>query len=420
MNKTPILTLALVTLFFSLVSAQNLWILSDTDYDFAPPHNDILTVYMNADSNVLTLDGFFTNTAVGCYRRLAVYPDGQHCWVSEDIPSNSTKLVGLDGQIDIEIRKAIGAIHLGNDNLVYFLTSQGTIYGDSLLVYDSNGNYIAGTAYSGFDLLVDDKRGNIWIVGNDIKKLNKNLELEFRIEPIGWLASSIDLAKDGSVWVAERMHSATQDTRDRIHHIGTDGSILESADCPGSPMVIRVDNSNNLIWVGTLTGLYLYDPGQSTWQKIDDGRCNDLEVDRTNNLVWVTTEQDVRSFSLEGELQTTINTGIGDKWIALPTTIPTTISAQAPERPVTFSLAQNYPNPFNPKTTISFTLPQRAFVTLKIYNMMGKEITTLVSAQLGSGEHRISWDALDFAGGIYLYQLKVNDQIETGKMVLLK
>lgn len=88
--------------------------------------------------------------------------------------------------------------------------------------------------------------------------------------------------------------------------------------------------------------------------------------------------------------------------------------------PDKFSLSQNYPNPFNPSTKISFTLPQRSRVTLKIYDILGKEIATLVDGEVSAGSHEAVFDALGFSSGIYFYRFSAENLIETKRMILLK
>jgi len=88
--------------------------------------------------------------------------------------------------------------------------------------------------------------------------------------------------------------------------------------------------------------------------------------------------------------------------------------------PETYSLEQNYPNPFNPSTSIQFRIPENSFVTLKIYNVLGKEITTLVNEKLNTGKYEIEWNASEYPSGVYFYQLKTNDFAETKKMILVK
>jgi hypothetical protein len=85
-----------------------------------------------------------------------------------------------------------------------------------------------------------------------------------------------------------------------------------------------------------------------------------------------------------------------------------------------FSLSQNYPNPFNPSTTISYDLPTRSHVTLRIFNVLGQEVTTLVDGIAEAGTHQVRWSPGRLASGVYLYQLKTGAHIETKKMVILR
>ncbi len=89
--------------------------------------------------------------------------------------------------------------------------------------------------------------------------------------------------------------------------------------------------------------------------------------------------------------------------------------------PASFALNQNYPNPFNPATEISFALPMAGDVTLEIYNVVGQRIATLVDGeQYPAGSHAITWDAAEFASGMYLYRLQAGEFVETKKMIMLK
>jgi predicted outer membrane repeat protein len=88
--------------------------------------------------------------------------------------------------------------------------------------------------------------------------------------------------------------------------------------------------------------------------------------------------------------------------------------------PKEFSLNQNYPNPFNPSTTIEFTLPKSESTTLKVYNILGKEISTLVSKKLNQGNHMYTFEGKNLASGIYYYQLVAGDYREVKKMILIR
>ena len=88
--------------------------------------------------------------------------------------------------------------------------------------------------------------------------------------------------------------------------------------------------------------------------------------------------------------------------------------------PARATLRSNYPNPFNPSTSIEFSLPQDEFVTLKVFDVRGREVSTLEANHLPAGTHRYQWDATGLADGVYLYQLTTSDFSETRKMTLVK
>jgi hypothetical protein len=88
--------------------------------------------------------------------------------------------------------------------------------------------------------------------------------------------------------------------------------------------------------------------------------------------------------------------------------------------PTQFSLSQNYPNPFNPTTTIEFALPKSEFVTLKIYNLLGQEVTELVAKRLTAGNYKYTWDAGSLSSGVYYYKIEAGSYIQARKLILLK
>lgn len=88
--------------------------------------------------------------------------------------------------------------------------------------------------------------------------------------------------------------------------------------------------------------------------------------------------------------------------------------------PVSFELTQNYPNPFNPATTINYSVPSTGFVELKVFNILGKEISTLVNSIQESGYYNISFDAANLPSGVYFYQLKAGSFTSVRKMIVLK
>ncbi len=85
-----------------------------------------------------------------------------------------------------------------------------------------------------------------------------------------------------------------------------------------------------------------------------------------------------------------------------------------------YELSQNYPNPFNPVTTISYQIKEQGLVQLKVYNLLGQEIVTLVNEEQPSGIYEALFDASNLTSGVYIYSLRVNDFVQNNKMTLLK
>jgi hypothetical protein len=91
--------------------------------------------------------------------------------------------------------------------------------------------------------------------------------------------------------------------------------------------------------------------------------------------------------------------------------------------PTVFALQQNYPNPFNPSTTIKYHLPEKSFVNLRIFNVVGEEVALLINEEMPAGIHTKIFDAATLPSGIYFYTLRINDGsefVKTNKMILLK
>ena len=93
---------------------------------------------------------------------------------------------------------------------------------------------------------------------------------------------------------------------------------------------------------------------------------------------------------------------------------------ETPVNNLNFSLEQNYPNPFNPSTVISYRLPETSFVTLKIYDALGREVAVLVNEQKPAGTYEVEFDASDLSSGIYFYKLQAGSFVQTRKMILLR
>jgi hypothetical protein len=105
------------------------------------------------------------------------------------------------------------------------------------------------------------------------------------------------------------------------------------------------------------------------------------------------------------------------RWIG---TALTAVEESASLKPDRFLLMQNYPNPFNPATVIRYSLPVTSYTTLKIYNVLGQEVETLVNEVKSPGSNEVTWDARGMVSGVYFYRLAAGTFVETKKLVLLK
>lgn len=85
-----------------------------------------------------------------------------------------------------------------------------------------------------------------------------------------------------------------------------------------------------------------------------------------------------------------------------------------------YELQQNYPNPFNPSTKIRFSIPSNEFVTLKVYNVLGSEIATLINDVLNAGSYEVDFNAEGLTSGVYFYTLSTDNFTNTRKMILTK
>lgn len=91
----------------------------------------------------------------------------------------------------------------------------------------------------------------------------------------------------------------------------------------------------------------------------------------------------------------------------------------APEETIEFG-SSNYPNPFNPETTISYTIPEDGKVQLKVFDILGREVTTLIDGFISAGKYTVKWDGSYAVSGVYLYRITYKNQILSKKMLLIK
>ena len=126
--------------------------------------------------------------------------------------------------------------------------------------------------------------------------------------------------------------------------------------------------------------------------------------------------------SIGNALRSAVPNCSGLFWVdfTIMTVFPLTAVQDLAGGPVNFELMQSYPNPFNPTTAISYMLVANSFVTLKLYDLLGREVATLVDGRMEAGLHTATWNASGFPSGVYFYRLQTGQFVQTRKSVLQK
>ena len=147
-------------------------------------------------------------------------------------------------------------------------------------------------------------------------------------------------------------------------------------------------------------GLFLTEDDGLTWRRLFRGRVTDIKADNSNpkNIYF--------------------NTYYGI--MKIPDTLTTDITTEQNLIPKDFVLSQNYPNPFNPSTNINWQSPVSSWQTLRVYDILGREIATLINEYKPAGKYDVNWNAANLPSGVYFYKLQAGDFVETKKMLLLK
>jgi hypothetical protein len=107
-------------------------------------------------------------------------------------------------------------------------------------------------------------------------------------------------------------------------------------------------------------------------------------------------------------------------WLRPLSELFTSVQASTAQIPTAFELCQNYPNPFNPSTTIKYELPRASYVSLTVYDILGREVSVLVNERRNAGVHGAKFDGSNLASGVYLYRLQAGDFVASKKMLVVK
>lgn len=262
------------------------YVLEDNDPDYSnPPFEDRLTIIdPSTHSKVMNVSQFNICETIGGWKLIAAVDEGQAVIISEIVPGRLLKYDAMGNEV-FSIDRDIEAVDVSNDNRIYGLTD-GTIYGDKVLILDTNGTILKEAPYGGVDIVVDDHSNSVWIVGADIKKLDKSLTFEFSIDPIAWCAVSVDFTGKGDVWVAERYYSGSTG---RLLRISPDGNITKTIELDSAPCCLSVNRNDDSFWValsgGSGGGLYKYNDDGEMVLKVESTNRWSVKVNQTDGSV---------------------------------------------------------------------------------------------------------------------------------------
>ena len=341
---------------------------------------------------------------------------------------NESMTVGFIWSIVVD---SSNTIYVGTEQGVYYSSDEGanwihTSLNDKdvrALGIDPDGNLYAGTW--GLGIYKSTDGGATWTEANN--------GLEYKA------VSALVVDSNSDIYVGTFGGG--------IYRSVDDGESWSQLDV-GYPYIwsLGVTSTNN-VYAGTYgSGVYFTKDGGSTWSKSNGNLSSvyvySITVDASDNVYISTWSHGVyktkdtglswSSYGLAGTGvssimlntgSTSIYAGTSDGQILKISNKVTGVednSGDDEELPDTYELYQNYPNPFNPTTTIKFSLKDAGVYKLRVYNILGQLVTTLVNGELNAGSHQIVFDAGHFASGVYIYNLSGKSVNMTKKMVLIK
>jgi photosystem II stability/assembly factor-like uncharacterized protein len=370
------------------------WVPQDSSWGYGE------ALYVLNDQTVFysNFTGVWTNWGRGIRRTT----DGGLTWTTVDtLPFFYTDFEFLDDQVGFGV-----GIDENNINAIIMTTDGGSTWNTISTNFLQTGAELQGITF------VDDQKG--WIVTYDSYVYNTtdggiNWALQDSIRPGGYWISTRDIlfTTPDSGWIvggisSQMLFARTTDGGENwIADVLTGGTSLREVSFVNNNVGWAVGAYNNVNFSVANTS-----DGGATWQPqnlippIGPGGFESISM-INENIGWAVGES--------GQVYKTTNGGV----VGIRESNDNTL----PER---FTLDQNYPNPFNPTTRIRYSLPTSAHVSLKVYNIAGQEVATLVNERQATGTHEAIFEADELPGGIYFYKLTSGSFGQTKKMLLIK
>jgi hypothetical protein len=294
--------------------------------------------------------------------------------------------------------------NLGNGNFVLSST-----------IVNSDGGVTSNPAWEDYDndgyldLFIAKFSGNNLLYHNILGNNFNRITNEVLTTQSGSSGSWFDYNNDGKVDILVTSYNNAQNSLFR--NIGTTGNYL----------TVKLHGCNTLTGRSNTMGI-------GARIKIRYGgnqQIREVIADNTNNMLWqhfglgsVSMIDSVIVYWTSGNIQKLTNVS-ANQMLLVDECLVGIVDNQN-QVPTEFGLLQNYPNPFNPVTKIKFQLPKRSFVNLIVYDIMGREVETLVNSEKSAGYYELEFNGEKYSSGIYIYKITAGNYVESKKMVLIK
>jgi len=307
-----------------------------------------------------------------------------------------------------------------------------------------------------FDIAYNEKYGDTVFVGTRSNGLYRSLDSGItwqHLSPdtinISALKVIIDPVNPNVIYYST---SSADSTVYKSTNFGNDWNVFYNGD-PILSMAIDPQNSN-IMYMGGLgdavhgDSLYKSNDGGITWNKFPIKNSThivtDILIDRDNSnnvylatadsgvfqssnagLIWIDLNYDLKShcvleIKFNPQITSTVYASTNGGAIYQMDNITTNLSGKVLHKTIDFALYKNFPNPFNSTTNIEYIIGKPSFVSIKIYDVLGQEVATLIQTRLSPGKYTSMWDAASFSSGVYYYQLEVENYTKTNKLILIK
>jgi DNA-binding beta-propeller fold protein YncE len=325
----------------SATESPHILVLDNCDSDYkVPPFTDSV-LFLNSEGKAINqISGLNICQNIGSNRAISVSQDGQFFVVCENVADKISAYNISTGNLLWSLQGKYMSAVIAQD-IVYSLVSDDTTHAERIHAVDHRGNIIKQSAWiNGFDMAIEPNGISLWVVGENITKYNKDLQVVQTIDPIDWRAVSVDINSDGSIWVAEREYGDGDyyGSHNRLIGISSQGIITHVIPLKNmTPLCVRVDKSNGNVWT---TGMCFRRstklPSERAWEYLNSrtrkysqqGKLllelkhggKSIDIDASDGSVWITDKDtpNLYHYSSKGkELNTSEKLSHDHKWITI-------------------------------------------------------------------------------------------------------